>query len=152
MGRGSIGPGDDVEAWCTRCRMNLYHRVIAVVGNEIKRVQCLTCGGDHQYHSPKGVAHDRVLEKRPKVVQSRPEPKPSGRAKSEWSRIMKEMPAETVPRPYAVSDEYQPTEYIAHPVFGPGRVLAILGRQRIEVIFKDGRKVLICNTISRSNK
>ncbi len=23
--RGSVGPGDDVEAWCTRCKMNLNH-------------------------------------------------------------------------------------------------------------------------------
>ena len=48
-----VGPGDDVEAWCTRCRMNLNHRVIAVVGNNIQRVVCLTCGSQHKFYPPK---------------------------------------------------------------------------------------------------
>jgi hypothetical protein len=145
MGTASIGPGDDVEAWCTRCRMNLNHRVIAVLGNEVKRVHCLTCGGDHQYYSPKEGVLDKGPAKAPKPAQVKPEPRSSRRASGEWSRIMKEMPPDVSPRPYKVSDTYQPAEYIEHAVFGPGRILEILGRERIEVIFKEGRKVLICN-------
>lgn len=145
MGKCSVGPGEDVEAWCTRCRMNLNHRVIAVVGSEVKRVHCLTCGGDHQYYPPKEAASEKPSEKRPKTPRPGPAPRSSGRASGEWSRIMKEMPPDTTPRPYAVSEAYQPTEYIVHAVFGPGRVLEILGSERIEVIFQEGRKVLICN-------
>jgi len=145
MGIASIGPGDDVEAWCTRCRMNLNHRVIAVLGNEVKKVHCLTCGGDHQYYPPKGDESDKRPVREPKPTRSKPEPRSSRRASGEWSRIMKEMPPDVSPRPYKASDTYQPAEYIAHAVFGPGRVLEILGRERMEVIFKEGRKVLVCN-------
>jgi len=145
MGTSSIGPGDDVEAWCTRCRMNLNHRVIAVLGDEVKRVHCLTCGGDHQYYPPKGESPSKASPRASKPAQTKPEKRSSRRASGEWSRIMQEMPPDVSPRPYKASETYQPAEYIAHSVFGPGRVLEILGRERIEVIFKEGRKVLVCN-------
>ena len=58
---------------------------------------------------------------------------------------MREMSETTIPRPYQVSASYQSGEFIMHPVFGAGRVLDVLGSERIQVIFKEGRKVLICN-------
>lgn len=148
----SVGPGEDVEAWCTRCRMNLNHRVIAVVGNTIQRVQCLTCGGDHKYYPPKhsrsATAEKRVVkgvetarsQNSRKLVQ-----KAGGKALGEWTTIMKEMPETTIPRPYLASESYESGEFIMHSVFGAGRVLDVLGSERIQVIFKEGRKVLICN-------
>lgn len=146
-----IGPGDDVEAWCTRCKMNLNHRVIAMVGREIKRVHCLTCGGDHKYYPPK-YPKSRDKEKQTVRVSSRereakkPVERSAARALSEWNTVMSEMPPDTVPRPYRISDSYGSADFIEHPVFGTGRVLDILGSQRMEVIFREGRKVLICNT------
>lgn len=149
MVRVAIGPGDDVEAWCTRCRMNLNHRVIAVVGVEIKRVHCLTCGGDHKYYPPKYEGSGKKSAKAVKVpsgartVKSREAAE--ARAVGEWKRMMDEMPAEHTPRPYRVSESYQAAEFIEHPVLGKGRVMEILGAQRISVIFRDGRKILVCN-------
>jgi len=148
----SVGPGDDVEAWCTRCRMNLNHRVIAVVGHTIQRVHCLTCGGDHKYYPPKH-SRSEIQEKRVvKVVETarsqtprKPVQKSASRAAGEWTTIMKEMPETTIPRPYLASESYESGEFIMHSVFGAGRVLDILGSERIQVIFKEGRKVLVCN-------
>ncbi len=144
-----IGPGDDVEAWCTRCRMNLNHRVIAMVGREIKRVHCLTCGGDHKYYPPK-YERSSTRSTRPvktpssaRTVKSRESA--AARAASEWTTIMNEMSTDCTPRQYRPSESYQPAEFIEHPVLGTGRVTEILGAQRIQVIFRDGRKILVCN-------
>lgn len=150
MGRVSIGPGDDVEAWCTRCRMNLNHRVIAVVGSNIQRVHCLTCGGDHKYYPPKGLKSEKSERSHVKIARSPeksagPTRTSAARAAGEWQTIMRHMPPDHVPRPYRVSESYAPAEFIEHPVFGIGRVLEIAGAERIQVIFKDGRKILICN-------
>lgn len=149
MPRGSIGPGDDVEAWCTRCRMTLNHRVIAVVGKVIQRAQCLTCGGDHKYYPPRGW-NDTDSEKQSKKGSGtekarKPAVKSAGRAESEWATFMKEMNPETIARPYKVSDSFVSGEYIEHPVFGTGRVIDIVGAEKIQVIFKEGRKVLLFN-------
>lgn len=153
MSRGPIGPGDDVEAWCTRCKMNLNHRVIAVVGSEVKRVHCLTCGGDHNYYPPKGAgrhAHAGAPRKTP-VRKSSAGPgtqrgnKSEARAEGEWNRFMSEMPEGVSPRAYSPKDTFDTGEYIEHPTFGTGRVLDVVGREKIEAIFRSGRKVLICN-------
>jgi len=58
---------------------------------------------------------------------------------------MKEMPPDAEPRPYRLSDAYEVGEFIEHSALGVGRVLDIVGRQKIQVAFRDGRKVLICN-------
>jgi len=149
----TVCPGDDVEAWCTRCRMNLNHRVIALVGKEIQRVHCLTCGGDHKYHPPKHAqTAERVQPERTRVSNAdatektrKPKDKAPSRPASEWNTVMKEMPPETSPRPYRTSESYGASEFIEHPVFGTGRVLEIVGSQRIQVIFREGRKILVCN-------
>lgn len=154
---GRVGPGDDVEAWCTRCRMNLNHRVIAVVGGSIQRVHCLTCGGDHKYYPPKRGGHEQEPERKRTTAPSKSAALPSkerksadrslARAYGEWVTFMKDMPPGAVARPYRISESYKTSEYIEHPEFGTGRVVDVLGAQRIEVIFKDGRKVMVCNRV-----
>ena len=150
MGRGSIGPGDDVEAWCTRCRMNLNHRIIAVVGSNIQRVHCLTCGGDHKYYPPKGSQTDETDRAHVKIARSAEKSAAAvrtsaARAAGEWQTIMREMSPDSAPRTYRITESFVPSEFIEHPVFGIGRVLDIVGAERMQVIFKDGRKVLVCN-------
>jgi hypothetical protein len=144
-----IGPGDDVEAWCTRCRMNLNHRVIAVVGNNIQKVVCLTCGSHHKFYPPK---NQEPVDKEPREIRTalpdksrKPASRAASKALGEWTTFMKNMPPGTMPKPYKVSESYSPAEYVEHPLFGTGRVLEIVGAEKIQVIFKEGRKVLICN-------
>jgi hypothetical protein len=149
-----ISPGDDVEAWCTRCRMNLNHRIIAVVRNQIQRVHCLTCGGDHKYYPPKYPSESSEKSSRAPLVSRtaagrlaarQPAEKSSTKALREWERFMQEMPEGTVPLPYSASGKYSADDFIEHPVFGTGRIIDLVAAEKMQVIFKDGRKVLICN-------
>ena len=144
-----LGPGDDVEAWCTRCRMNLNHRVVAVVGNSVQRVQCLTCGGDHKYYPPKYRQEQEPERRHLRLVPTekgrKPVDKAAARAQSEWSTFMKDMAPDYSPRPYSASGSFKQAEFIEHPVFGIGKVLDLVGAEKMQVIFKDGRKILICN-------
>ena len=145
----SLGPGDDVDSWCTRCKMNLNHRIIAIVGNDIKRVECLTCGSQHNYRPPKSEVGHEKRSMRPKSDSSptrgNSRKTSSTGAKGEWTTFMKEKPDDLIPRPYALSQNYQPGEYIEHPILGTGRVLEILGNEKIHVVFEEGRKILLCN-------
>lgn len=155
MTRTAVGPGEDVEAWCTRCRMNLNHRVIAVVGHNIQRVHCLTCGGDHKYYPPKRTSAPESDKPRVKSTSSgsasalpkdrKAADRAAGKALSEWTTFMERMPEGTIPRAYRIAESYKTAEYIEHPEFGTGRVVDVLGAERIEVIFKTGRKVMVCN-------
>jgi len=149
MSTAVLGPGDDVEAWCTRCRMNLNHRIIAVVGTDVRTVHCLTCGGDHRFHPPKyeKKSHPQISRvvsieagKTHKIAE-----KAACKAAGEWRTFMKEMPPGTILHAYKVSGSFQVNEYIDHPFFGAGRVIDIVGVDKIQVVFRDGRKTLICN-------
>lgn len=43
-------PGDDVDAYCTRCKIDLTHTVLAMADEETpERVRCNTCGSEHRY-------------------------------------------------------------------------------------------------------
>lgn len=87
-----------------------------------------------------------VAEKSPRADKSRkPLEKSPARAASEWNTVMRELPEGEDVRPYKVSESYKSGEFVTHPVFGTGRVLDVVGSERIQVIFRDGRKVLICN-------
>ena len=45
--------GGEIDAWCTKCRMDLGHRIVALVHGVPKRVVCLTCGSQHNYRAPR---------------------------------------------------------------------------------------------------
>ena len=43
-------PGDDVDAYCTRCKRDFTHTILAMANEETpERVRCNTCGSEHRY-------------------------------------------------------------------------------------------------------
>lgn len=57
--------GDIIEAYCEKCRLNLDVSVAAVVGGEIKQVQCRTCSNFVPYKEPipDSVRKERVFKR-----------------------------------------------------------------------------------------
>ena len=51
-----VKPGDEVDSYCTKCRMDLMHRIIAMHNGKIIRVECQTCKTHHNYRKPKSAA------------------------------------------------------------------------------------------------
>ncbi|MCB9701806.1 MAG: hypothetical protein H6711_07940 [Myxococcales bacterium] len=47
--------GQDIDAWCTRCRLDTTHVIVAMAsdGTKPKRVECTSCHGQHNYRPPK---------------------------------------------------------------------------------------------------
>ncbi|MFH0957454.1 MAG: hypothetical protein V1897_01995 [Pseudomonadota bacterium] len=144
----SVGPGDDVDAWCGKCLMVMNHRIIAVVGSQIKKVECLTCHAIHAYRSAPGTKPEKVSSRKSPDSGTKSgsgrTPRQS-RVESEWNVFMSEIDPDQKPRLYRVSESFMVTEFVEHPNFGIGRVLEITGREKMVVIFKEGRKTLICN-------
>ena len=62
--------GGEVDSWCTKCRLVLNHRIIAMMGPKPVRVECSTCGSHHNYRgtapgekAPAGERPARVVAK-----------------------------------------------------------------------------------------
>lgn len=156
MASFSVGPGDDIDAWCGKCLMVMNHRIIAVVGSHVKKVECLTCHAIHAYKSALGEkAKTRVPRATSGAASSPRSPKPvtprPSRLENEWKTFIAEMPEGHEPRRYKVSESYVVSEFIEHPSFGTGRVLEITGAEKMIVIFRDGRKTLLCNRTKHNN-
>ncbi len=149
MNTRTIGPGDDVEAWCTRCQMDLNHRIIAVVGGTPKRVICLTCNSHHNYHPPKSgpaeIRKTRVVTTPRALKAALKSQETPSRSSGEWRTFMKDYDESSPVKPYSVFSDFSISEFVEHPVFGLGKVIDISGAQKITVAFKEGRKTLICN-------
>jgi hypothetical protein len=47
-----ISTGGDIDAYCTKCKLNLEHFVLAIVAGAVVKVKCKTCGSIHKFVAP----------------------------------------------------------------------------------------------------
>lgn len=129
--------GSNVDSWCTKCRLVLAHTIEAIAFGIIKRVQCNTCKGKHQYKSSepgtqKPVAQKATRVSAPKVVSS----------KTDYTRAITGRDfAKAID--YSTSKSYKNGELINHVKFGLGVVVGAKDAQKVEVLFSDGPKILL---------
>lgn len=81
--------GDYIDDYCSRCKFVSDHAVVAMVGEEVKKVRCRTCNNEHNYRggkNPKEMtnkeAFDAVLAKVTGTAPPAEEKPKRGRKKS----------------------------------------------------------------------
>lgn len=131
--------GGEVDAYCTRCKMDLAHTILAMVGTKIARVRCNTCGGDHVYRGtqPSSTAA-------PRAARPRAAPSPSGREAKHVLSFEQQLAGRDVtsaPR-YSPQESYQVDQVLQHPSFGLGLVKSVRG-DKMEVAFRAETKTLV---------
>ena len=124
--------GGDIDAWCTRCKMNLGHTILAIVSGRPARVRCNTCQGEHAYRGPP------EKKKGTWVPASERASKP---AVTSWEALLREKDVSRA-RPYSAKDRYSAEDLLQHPVFGIGLVQEVRG-DKIQVAFKADVKTLV---------
>ncbi len=136
--------GKEALSYCSSCRMDLNHTIVAMQGDRIRKVQCRTCKKEHMYKAPKGVNDPAVqpAEKPEKAART----KTAAAAKStpievEWH---KQMLANSSPiKPYSAKGSFSIGDKLNHPMFGDGIVGKLVFPNKIEVVFRHDLKVLI---------
>ena len=144
--------GGEVDAYCTKCKLDLAHRVIAMVGDAVKKVECKTCGSHHMYRRPKAerdAAHARLEKKAA-------ERKTGGGTKAErltaaqraerdqvaaWEHAIAGQPT-TAFKAYRISLTFGQGELIHHTKFGDGVVAKVIDQSKVEILFKDEPRTL----------
>lgn len=169
----SPGPGDRIEARCTRCNDVTGHVVVALVRGEIVKVECRACGSVHKYYPPiarKAAQNkDAVCRVKPgearraAVAAVRPlnagsaspprEAAATGRVPSRNRReaeLCEESWKRTLertaaePRPYTMDTAFAVGDVVEHPAFGQGVVNEIAPPDKMRVLFRDGVRLLRC--------
>lgn len=135
--------GGEVDAFCTRCKLDLAHTILAMVGSTIARVRCNTCGGDHVFRGQKGVKEPGKVPtaratKAPRSTATRSQP-----AKTVIS--FDELLAERASRPtqaYSIRRTFALDDVVNHPTFGVGFVSGVRG-DKVDITFRGDVKTLI---------
>lgn len=130
----SAAVGADIAALCSKCG-DVWHVIVAKVGESIVKVQCKECGGYHRYRTAAGKA---ATVKRTSNV---------GKPKVERvvERFDQPSIAADLSRPvrnYAATERFEPGDRLEHPTFGQGTVETVDGA-KMTVFFVVGRKVLV---------
>jgi len=137
--------GKEALSYCTSCKMDLNHIIVAMKGDQIAKVECQTCKKIHVYRAPKGITEPPV-KKATKKAQAAAEAKiaEAENAKqtlaAEWERLISAQKNPT--KPYSLKAAFNLGDKIGHPSFGEGVVNKLLHPDKIEVIFKTDIKIL----------
>lgn len=129
--------GSDVEAYCPKCKGDTTHVVISKYEDEIRRVQCNPCGDVHSYRKPRGEVEDDVPE--PIAAKKRAMMK-----KLTWEEFFAKH-GQKEAKPYEFRERYSENTIVAHPKFGVGFVSEIVSDSKVEITFKDARRILVHN-------
>lgn len=148
----STAAGKDTLAYCTSCKMDLNHIVVAMKGDKIVKVECQTCKKTHAYKAPKGVTEPEQETGETKTAKVKGEKKKkkdkdgaeggANPIEAEWQKLMtthKDAPTKN----YSTKGRYQLGDKINHPNFGEGIVGRLIYPNKLEVIFRADLKVLI---------
>lgn len=142
--------GDIIDARCGKCKDVRRHAVVAMVGSEVVKVQCKTCGGNHKYRPETPVA-----AKAPKAAKAPRAPRKAGglsaakklaaanAVRKEWE----DLEAKTVESgaiPYNMESSFAVGDAVQHDKFGMGFVKKVILPNKIEVHFAEGVKLMIC--------
>jgi hypothetical protein len=139
--------GSEIEAYCPspRCKADTNHTVISMYEDEIRRVQCQVCGDVHAYRKPRGdtVEAQEAAAERRKLTR-----------KPGWDEAMGQVTEQDLAscRPYSIRDTYEEMDVVSHPKFGTGFVTELLPDNKVEITFKDERRVLVHNRSDLATK
>jgi hypothetical protein len=138
--------GKELVCYCTRCKMDLGHTIMSMVGGIPSRVICRTCKSEHNYKPKKGVKEpgatatatgSRTIARAPREAKA----EKTVPVEMEW---MKQLNGSTRPmRDYAANESFAVGDRIKHPTFGDGVVQKLIHPNKVEIIFRMDIKTLI---------
>jgi hypothetical protein len=128
----------EIISYCTSCKMDLNHVIVAMKGDRVAKVQCLTCKKEHAYKAAKGATEPKAKKKKKeKVAEDQGNP-----IELEWEKLMSDHRDAPV-KPYTMKGAFGLGDKLNHPVFGDGIVGKLIYPNKLEVIFRTDVKILI---------
>jgi hypothetical protein len=144
MASKSEAVATETLSYCTSCKMDLNSVIVAMKGDRIAKVQCLTCKKEHVYKAPKGIDTPTATPKAKRASKKKEaaEAEAAQSIEVEWEKLMtshKDAPI----KQYTTKGHFILGDKIHHPTFGDGIVGKLIYPNKVEVIFRTDLKVLI---------
>jgi hypothetical protein len=135
----SIRVGGEIDAFCTKCDLNLAHTIIAMVGPKVVKVKCNTCGNDHQYRGEQPLVKAQSFAAPKRATSSAPRKAPAVVVSWEDQFKGKDL---TRAKKYSPKETFVVDDVVDHPTFGLGLVRAVRG-DKVDIGFKQHDKTLV---------
>src|SRR5258708_5581199 len=132
--------GGEIDAYCTKCRLDLNHRIVAMVGDAVKQVECLTCRGTHSYRRPRSeiaAAAEKKLSAKAAGTAAPKSGRPGSREtiaaraareqKYTWEKSIAGQPSSPF-RAYRTFEPFSPGHLFRHSTFGDGVIARVTSR------------------------
>jgi DNA-directed RNA polymerase subunit RPC12/RpoP len=144
--------GGEVDSWCTKCKLLLNHRIIAMVGTQPRKVECSTCGSHHLFRArPPGEKAPSAGTRSSGGSASASGPRSvRGPTKAQQAILDRERTWEKAIagkgvnefRAYRVTEVFNEGDLVRHSKFGDGVVTRIIEGKKVEILFKDEPRTL----------
>jgi len=132
--------GKDVDAYCTSCRMELAHTILAMVGARIARVRCNTCQKDHAFRK-NAPGTPAARPEKPAASPYKASPHKTSPSSVSIPQQLASLDASQA-RNYSPKESFAEGDILNHPTFGLGLVQTVRG-EKMDVAFKAFSKTLI---------
>ncbi len=141
--------GGEIDSWCTKCKMVLNHRIIAMVGPKPAKVECSTCGSHHNFRAKApgatAASTDATGKRKSATPKSTRGPTKAQQALIDqekfWERATSGKPVTAFAR-YSTAFIYEEGAIVHHAKFGDGVVTRVIDAKKIEILFREGPKTL----------
>ncbi|MEN6621753.1 MAG: hypothetical protein ABFD50_09420 [Smithella sp.] len=142
--------GENIDAYCLKCKLLLAHIVVAKVGGIVNKVKCKTCGAEHKYRLEKPAAKKPTAGKSnaPKATKETTSKKAltdkikNNDAPRQWEIKKCALDQSVVIKDYSIHKKYCIKDVINHSVFGLGFVERIVTDKSMDVLFCDSVKLM----------
>ncbi|MBS2013436.1 MAG: hypothetical protein JST00_11140 [Deltaproteobacteria bacterium] len=144
--------GGEVDSWCTKCKLVLNHRIIAMVQGTPARVECSTCGSHHNFRAraPGEKAPSTGTRSSGGSSASSGPRSVRGPTKAQQAVMDRERTWEKAIagkgvhdfRPYRVTEVFAEGDLVRHSKFGDGVVMRVIDPKKVEILFKDEPRTL----------
>jgi len=125
-----IQAGENIASYCTKCKLNLDHAVVAMAGETIAKVKCKTCASVHKFKDPAAVKKPRTVKKKEDAVKT---------AETLWETSLSETKGKE--RAYDMSGKYRVGDIVLHNTFGKG-IVRKLYMNKCDMLFKDKERLM----------
>ena len=129
--------GQEIEAYCGKCKDDTLHSITTLSGDKIEKVMCNVCMSYHKYKEPAKLLDKKIETKPVKEKTTRPR-------RSKWTRLLNDTDSDSAIE-YEMEKSYEVATAIQHKTFGLGVIKNVIDDQKIEVLFHDGEKILVQN-------
>jgi hypothetical protein len=130
--------GQELNAYCGKCKDERTHIVAAMDGEIVRKVTCSMCGSTHNYKVKPAPAPDGAA-----TAAGAPTKRKSTRRAKEANTFS--IDPKKTPKSYDMNNTFSTGDVINHPKFGLGAVETTLPPNKIEVRFQEGKKMLLHN-------